>query len=43
MVGISFGDGYHSTIIEFGKDMTSMRAEEAARRQRQLQVAGKAE
>ena len=32
---------HHSTIIEFGKEMTSMRAEEAARRQRQLQISEK--
>jgi DNA replication protein DnaC len=29
---------HHSTIIEFGQEMTSMRAEEAARRQRQLRM-----
>jgi DNA replication protein DnaC len=32
---------HHSTIIEFGKEMTSMRAEVAAQRQRQLQMTGK--
>ncbi len=32
---------HHSTIIEFGQEMTSMRAEEAARRQRQLQLTDK--
>ena len=32
---------HHSTIIEFGKDMKSMRAEEAARRQRQLSLTDK--
>lgn len=32
---------HHSTIIEFGKEMTSMRAEVAAQRQRQLQMTAK--
>ncbi|MCA9988113.1 MAG: IS21-like element helper ATPase IstB [Anaerolineales bacterium] len=32
---------HHSTIIEFGKEMTSMRAEVAAQRQRQLQTTAK--